>query len=382
MRLLFLNYECPPAGGGAGFASFALARELASFGHHVDLLTSRIDGALSEELVDGVHIRRVCAFRRNVHEVGMPGALSFIASAALVLPGLLRSAHYDVCHYYFGMPTGLLTRLPGVVARVPYVISLRGSDVPGYDHKLDRWHAFMRPVTERIWRNAAAVVANSDGLRALAQQADPECDIGVIHNGVDASPPRRFLRLERPLRVITVSRLIARKGIDTLIRAVAASPTRLDLVVVGDGPCRDALGALARELGVADRVQFLGFLSQAQIAAELIAADIFALASHSESCSMALLQAMGTGMPVLASRVGGNPELVNDGVNGLLFPVGDVDAVVRSLETLADRSLRTRFGRANTAITHNRHAWRVVAHRYETLLGAAAASMSRAGAPA
>jgi glycosyltransferase involved in cell wall biosynthesis len=376
MRLLFLNYECPPTGGGAGFATLALARELVSRGHTVDILTARVDDALAQEVVDGVIVRRVRTHRRNVHEAGMLGALSFVASAALALPRLAAAESYDVVHYYFGMPTGLLSLLPGAHRRIPYVLSLRGSDVPGYERKLDWWHRCLRPLTRRVWGGAHAVVANSEGLCALARRFDPERHVQVIHNGVHPGPPRTFEASGRPLRVLTVSRLIERKGIDTLIRAIALLKARpIELAVVGDGPRRDRLAALARELGVADRVQFLGFLPQAQVRAESTRAGVFALASHSESCSMALLQAIGSGTPVIATRVGGNPELVMDGDNGLLFEVGDAAGAARALARLQDEpGLCERFGRRNHELAHQKFSWQTVASRYEALFQAARAA--------
>ena len=113
MRLLFVNYECPPIGGGAGFAMLALARELVTRGHEVDILTG--SGAVGEppDVGSGIRILRVCSYRRSVHNMGMLGAASFLCSAALALPALTRRRHYDALHYYFGLPTGALSQVPG-----------------------------------------------------------------------------------------------------------------------------------------------------------------------------------------------------------------------------------------------------------------------------
>ena len=120
MHLMFVNYEFPPVGGGAAYALLATAREFVSMGHRVDFLTTATPGKTLTEVIDGVQVHRVRAYRRGVHEASVLGALSFVALAA----------------------------------GSPYVVSLRGSDVPGYDPALAWLHKPMLPVTRRIWHGA------------------------------------------------------------------------------------------------------------------------------------------------------------------------------------------------------------------------------------
>ena len=118
-------------GGGASFASMAMASELTRLGHEIGFLTAANEhGSAAEEEVEGVRLHRVPAFRRSVHDSGICGAFSFICTAATRLPEIMRRGAYDACHYYFGLPTGLLSRIPGSHQKKPYVVSLRGSDVP------------------------------------------------------------------------------------------------------------------------------------------------------------------------------------------------------------------------------------------------------------
>src|SRR5579863_7054144 len=173
MRLLFVNYEFPPVGGGAAYASLATARELVALGHEVDFLTTTTDGRTSDEQCEGIGIHRVRSLRRGVHQSGLLGVLSFLASAAMRLGKLAAARRYDACHYYFSLPTGVLSRVPGPQRDRPYVVSLRGSDVPGYDPSLIWQHRLLLPVTRRIWRDAYRVVANSADLRRLALATVP-----------------------------------------------------------------------------------------------------------------------------------------------------------------------------------------------------------------
>ncbi|MEO7773595.1 MAG: glycosyltransferase family 4 protein [Steroidobacteraceae bacterium] len=379
MRLLFLNYECPPAGGGAGFATLALSRELVRRGHEVDVLTARAPDTPAIQVVDGVVLRRVRSYRRGIHQVGMGGVLSYLASAAAALPGLARTQKYDAYHYYFGTPTGMLSLLPGAHRRRPYILSLRGSDVPGYEPKLDRWHRLLWPATGRVWRGAAAIIANSAGLRDIAMRTSPGYAIDVIRNGVNAASFAPALAAPR-LRIMTTSRLIERKRVDTLLRAVALLPdVPIDLQVAGDGPCLPALKRLAASLGIERSVTFRGFMNQTELARLRAQVDVFVLASASESCSMAVLEAIGASLPVIATRVGGTPEIVRDGQNGLLFEVGDAAGLASALGRLVhERGLRERLANGSSALAQREFSWENAAVRYERLLAAAIAKHTAA----
>lgn len=372
MKVLFVNYEFPPVGGGAARASLATARELVAMGHRVDFLTIDTTDAHAPEEIDGVRVHAVRAYRRGQHEASMAGSVSFLLRAARLLPRLARDESYDVAHYYFGLPTGLLTFVPGLQRSRPYIVSLRGSDVPGYDPKLTMYHRVLRPVTGRILGNAYRVVANSEALRGLALAAFPQERIDVIHNGVELLPAAGPLPVAngRGLRLLTVSRLIMRKGLDDLIRALAKlGRADVSLDIAGDGPARSQLGQLARELGVAGQVRFLGFTDHADLTRLYRQADLFVLSSRSESCSMALLEAMAAGLPIIATSVGGTPELVRHDSTGLLVRPDNVDDLAGAIGALlGDPARRTRLGAAGLSKANRDHSWRSVARRYEAVL--------------
>src|SRR5690606_22893607 len=145
MRVLLLNYEFPPVGGGAGHATANIASGLVRMGIEAEVLTSRIDGEPDGSIVDGVPVHRVSSWRVDIHDCGLRGASTYVLAAAAKLRRLRRERHYDLEHYFFSLPTGLLTLVPQV-QRTPYVLSLRGSDVPGYDRynkRVERLHSVL-----------------------------------------------------------------------------------------------------------------------------------------------------------------------------------------------------------------------------------------------
>ena len=180
-RILLLNYEYPPLGGGAGIASAALAQRLSARGVIVNVVTSRPDGAVDIERRDGLPcvllapsltLFRVRSRRRGIHQAGFFGAASYLLAAIPVARRLLRTHRYDIVHIYFSLPTGaLIPALP--LGDIPVVVSLRGSDVPGYDErnaKLVVAHRVLRPFTKWIWRRASRVVPVCESLGALARE--------------------------------------------------------------------------------------------------------------------------------------------------------------------------------------------------------------------
>ncbi|VAW33849.1 hypothetical protein MNBD_DELTA03-1713, partial [hydrothermal vent metagenome] len=119
MKILLLNYEFPPMGGGAGNATYNIARELAKLGHHVDVLTSKIKPQKERETIAGFNVYRVSSWRKGIHDCGIRGAYSFLFFAGFKLQQLIRSNQYDILHYFFSLPTGLLSLFPGPHRRLP-----------------------------------------------------------------------------------------------------------------------------------------------------------------------------------------------------------------------------------------------------------------------
>jgi glycosyltransferase involved in cell wall biosynthesis len=258
----------------------------------------------------------------------------------------------------------------------------RGTGVPLVVHTEHGKHYAARRRTRLLgWlagRHAARFFCVSRDIAAevLEHRVVPHRKVCVVPNGIDTArfagaaddgSVRRSLGIPPGAPVVgTIGRLNEVKRQDLLIRGFAQIKNRVSdahLLLVGDGPLRGDLRALAESLGLAGRVHFAGY--QAQPERYLRAMDVFALTSRSEGMPLALLEAWAAGLPVVASRVGGLPELIDDGRNGLLFDPGDeaaLAAILRGL--LTDTALARHLGEAGRHLVEPTYSLRRMAETY------------------
>lgn len=356
MKVLLLCHEHPPAGGGAGWSAHLLARELAAMGEEVTLLTGRFAGR-RRPVGNGYRLIEVGPRGRRASGGHPLGWIAFtLAGAARALTGPW-AARVDVSAAFLTLPAGAAAAALRAARRVPYVISLQGGDVPGfYPAEYGRYHRATAPIIRAIWRRAAALVANSHGLRDLALAAGAP-DVAVIPNGVDLSlfKPRARRPPGEAVRLLYVGRFARQKGLDDLLRAFAHAsedatrPAVLDLV--GDGPERHHLARLVRDMALEGRVRFSPWMPREDLVERYQAADLFVFPSLAEGMPNAAMEAMACGLPVIGTRVAGTEELVQDGVSGLLVPPGDVEGLGKGLATLIeDGPLRQRMGEGARAM--------------------------------
>ena len=383
MRILVLNYEYPPLGGGAAIATAALAQGMVERGIKVDVVTAGAESGTPTESAEQqlLTVYRVRSRRTGVHQAGMTDAASYLIAALPLVRRLMRAHRYDALHVFFSLPTGAL--LPFLDLRgTPVVVSLRGSDVPGYDphnRKLQFAHRILAPFTRWIWRRADRVVAVCESLGQLARQTYPNLSYAVIPNGVDLQlfrPAAGHRDPTQPIRCLAVARLIERKGLGDLIRAFALLERgRFQLEIVGGGSDERALRQLASALGVAADVRFLGPQPRTEVARRYREADLFTLPSSAEAFGNVFAEALASGLPIVSSPIGGIPDLVEHGTNGLLVTPGDVTGLAAAIRYLAeDPDLRLSMAQRNRAKAEATLEWSRVTHRY---LSAYEATQSR-----
>jgi glycosyltransferase involved in cell wall biosynthesis len=372
MRILLVSYEYPPVGGGAATAGGAIAKALTELGHRIIVLTGRFKGLPPRCEDQGIIIHRIPSLRRRMDRSHVLEMASFLAAGLMFVPTIARTHRVDGAIVFFSMPCGPIGLLGRWICGLPYIISLRGGDVPGAEPSLDFLHRFLRPIRRTILKNSIAIVANSNGLRKMAETADP-FPVQVIPNGVDTEfftpPPSKPARNNNVLRILFVGRFRQQKNLPFLFRQLARlPPTAFELHLVGDGPEKQRLEGLARKLAIASAVTWHGWISPGALPQIYQSADCLVNPSLYEGMSNVVLEAMACGVPVIASRVPGNDELVLDGDTGFLFDLREPAALVSALAQLCDAGLRRRMGTSARNRAVNFCSWHNVARQYVELV--------------
>lgn len=396
MKVLAITSSYPrfPGDGTAPFID-SIVRGVAGLGHEIHVLVPEhrdwawptVDGDLhfhryryspvrswtpwgfSESLAQGTRIRKPLY------------VLAPIVLAAAVRKGraVLAGGEFDLIHVHWAVPNGPIGARLADRGGLPLVVSLHGSDISVSERA--------RPigrVARLTFDRARVVTAPSKDLLDRARNLGAHEPLELIPYGADvaafradqtdAAQARAALGISRDATVVTaIGRFVRWKGFDHLIAATATAmavqPT-LHLVFVGDGDLRGELVAQVHALGVADKVHFAGMVERKALPGLLAASDIVAVPSvhydgYVDGLPNVALEAMAAGKPLIATRVGGLPDLVRHDETGLLVEEQDADALAEAIAALArDPERRVRLGTAAQDEIRERRSWAVVAQRF------------------
>lgn len=368
MKLLVLNYEYPPLGGGAAPVCQQLCELFARRGHEVEVITMGFRGLPARELLNGVHVTRVPALRAKQATCETHEMLSYVVSALPRVVWRLCTRHYDALHVHFVIPTGLLAWLATRLRRVPYVITAHGSDIPGYNpDRFGKEHGFTTPLLRRILHGASAITAPSIFLGALIRERCGDYEVAHIPNGIFTD---QITPADKEDIILMTGRLLRRKGFHTVLEAMRGVESTYEVHIVGDGPERNTLESLASELSV--KVVFHGWLpnGSTELQSLYARARIFCLPSSRENASISLLEGMLAGAAVITSKVSGCPETVGDA--GVTVPPDDPIALREVLlPLLADPETCATLGAKARARVMAHFDWEKIADQYLDLLSQA-----------
>lgn len=279
----------------------------------------------------------------TIPRVGMSAAPLLLYRAVLPFVRYLISTgeRFDAIDAHYLYPDGVAAVWLGRQLGLPTVMTARGTDV-----SLIPRYQVPRRLIRQAMDGAAALVAVSAALKAaMVELGAPDSKVTVLRNGVDTTlfrpagrdATRRTLGLTRPT-LISVGLLIERKGHHRVIEALTELPD-FDLLIVGEGPERARLSALAARLGLSERVRLLGARPHAELPALYTAADALVLASDREGWPNVLLEAMACGTPVVASNIWGNPEIVQRPEAGVLAEENTPKGIAAAIRRLQAQKL-------------------------------------------
>lgn len=360
MKILYLNYEFPPLGGGGSPVSYEIARGYARRGHTVDVVTMGFRDLPSREEVEGISIFRVPCIRARKEICHPWEQLSYLASARSFLTERLRNIRYDICHTHFIIPTGVLALWVKKRFGLAYVLTAHGSDVLGYNRRFALIYPFIGRPWKAIVRGARYVTAPSDFLIQRMREIIDLKTYVTVPNGIDLS---RFRPMKKRPSILVVARLFQNKGVQDVLRALSGiNLKRWSVDIVGDGPYRQPLVELCGRLGLEDSVRFHGWIDNDSLAMKELygRASVYVSASYFESFGMTVLESLSAGCYPVLSDIGGHRFIVDD--DRCFFPPGDIEALRMRLQEAIDR------GAKESRIDISRFTWDRIVDSYCGLL--------------
>lgn len=259
---------------------------------------------------------------------------------AVLAADIMRRKGIDHVHNHIGDQSGTVTMLAAHLAGIGYSITFHGWPV-FFDAS---YHRLKEKILGARFTRAISFFCRSQLMMFSGRDDSPT--FKVVHCGLSLDKYRYRPPREPVKRIFCAARLSPQKGHAYLIRAMKVLVDRgheLELRLAGDGPRMEQLTSLADELGIAERVRFLGFLTEDEVICELEQSDLFVLPSFVEGLPVSAMEAMAVGVPVVATNIAGTSELIEDGTTGLLIRPSDSDAIVNAiLRMISDYDFRRR----------------------------------------
>ena len=390
IRILILDNEFPPLGGGTGVINYNVMVELDRYENiQVDLVTSSRTNDQYEVEQFGARSRifKVPVDNKNIHHSSIVELLRYTFRGLNKALHLIHQQPYDLCWAYATVPAGLIALSLKYWKGLPYILITQGPDIPWYERRYFPLYPILLPIIKFIWNHAAMVTAQSIVSKKLIARTSPRLEVRIIHNGVEierfAPTPMDLSKRGRqqPMTFVCCGRFIERKGQHHLLKAAdllnkRGYARRFRIMLVGTGDGEKQLRDQTKQLALQDAVTFAGLVSHDIMPQIYTEADVFVLPSYNEGMSVALLEALASGLPAIVTETGGTAELING--NGFIVPWADPISLADVMEKfLREPALCRRMGKRSQEISRG-FSWKATAQAYLDLNSACLSDSSGA----
>lgn len=368
MRILTLSYEFPPIGGGGSGVVKGLSEEFVRMGHDVDVVTMGFPGLPEKDIVNGIAVYRVECGRKSESKCTAREALRYVFKAKTKVRSLLSKHDYDIVHTHFIFPDGIVALHVVAPTRIPFVITAHGSDVPGYNPKLffRLVHPFLVHFWRQVTRASALLVSPSETLARLIEAGKPGTPVAVIPNGISAD---KFTPDQKKDQILVATRLVQRKGVQYLLKALADKSISWPAVIVGSGEYENELRTLNEKLGAPAKM--IGWISNEsdEFRDLLQQSAAYVLPSDFENFPVCLLEAMAAGSAIVTTRGHGCEEVVGDAAELVTTATEDKERCVQEMRAALQRittepGYAQSLGQRARARLENNFTWQAVSRKY------------------
>ena len=346
MKILVLIHEFPPVGGGGGPIARDLSLQWVKAGHQVRVVTARFGELPHRENIEGLDVVRLDCHRTEAYRAKMKAMIGYITAAAKYCCFDCRDFQPDLIHVHFAVPNGPAAMLAAKKMKVPYVITAHLGDIPGASpEKTKKWFSYIQPFTPPIWKKAARVIAVSEFSRRMALKSY-NVPIDVIPNGIDYEKIKNPLIIQHDTpEIVFAGRFVPQKNLMQIVKTLAeVREMNWHATLIGDGQDKALLSEAVKEAGLEERISFPGWKTPEEVINIFHNSDILFMPSLTEGLPVTGIQGMASGLALLLSNAGGNPEIITIGSNGFIHDPNDTEGFAGALrEMLTDRIMLQRM---------------------------------------
>ena len=366
MKILVLNYEYPPIGGGAAPVSKDLAKELVKKGHTVTVLTMKYGELPQHYIEEGVEVFRLPCFRKNKSSCSPLEQFSYLVAVRKFMASHEEIQNYDVCHVHFVIPTAEVARYIKRKYKIPYIITAHGSDVEGHNRK--KQMLLMHRVLRRSWRKIVSdsycTISPSMYLMERMMTNFPAGQYKFIPNGIDYE---LFCELNefsgKEKRILVMGRIQKFKNVQFIIKAFSNIEMYEDwkMDIVGDGPYKKEIEKLICECRLENRINMIGWLDNKseKLLEHLCKASIYVSASQFENCPMSVIESTVAGCYPLVSDIPAHRQILSE---ENLFSLSNEKDLISKLEK------RMALGETNYISDMKKFDWKNIVVQYEEIM--------------
>jgi len=378
-KILILNYEYPPLGGGAGVCTRFEAEGLAKRGHQITVITTWWAGEKEIEQIGNLKIVRVKSKRKYEFKSNPIEMLSWVRFAKNYSDDNIADNEHDICLANFAIPGGIVAKHIKKTKNIPYIIISHGQDIPFFfPSQMLKFHLATYFWIKNIVKHSEKLVLLSAEMKENADKfvGKNKVDINtIIPNGCNTAVFKpNFIKKSKEFKIIFVGRLVSQKSPFVFLEALKLlknnTKINFNVNILGDGVLKPKMEEFVANNNLSKNVNFKGWVTKDEMISNYQSANLQVISSADEAMSIAALESLSAGLYVISTPVSGNTELIKAGVNGDFFSFNNSVELASKIEDFYETKFKSNWQIETKFLDNfrNKYDWNVIAKQYEELI--------------